>query len=102
MESQYKVNTSQYESIRPRLETKGGKGKPAADQRLKDKASTDRSKARAAAANSEALAAGLAAKLAAIDERLAADRRELASAVVSLPWPGRRSVIRTAPHWSTY
>jgi hypothetical protein len=72
---------------------KGSKAKPSADQRLKDKASTDRSKARAAAAKSEALAAGLDARLAAIDERLAADRRELASTVVALPWPDRRSVV---------
>ena len=76
---------------------KGGRGKSAADQRLKDKASTDRSKARAMAAKSEALAAGLDARLAAIDERLAADRHELARTVVPLPWPDRRSVIRTTP-----
>jgi hypothetical protein len=66
-----------------------------ADQRLKDKASTDRSKARAAAAKCEAHTAGLEARLGAIDEQLERDRRELARAVVPLPWPDRRTVIGT-------
>jgi hypothetical protein len=88
---------SQHAAAVYRGKPKGGKGKPSADQRLKDKASTDRSKARAAAAKSEALAASLDARLEAIDEQLAADRRELACTVVPLPWPDRRSVIRAVP-----
>ena len=68
------------------------KGKPA-DQRLKDAASTAKSKAKAAAAKDEELAAGLGQRLEDIDAVLATDRRELARTVPSLSWPARDTVI---------
>ena len=71
------------------------KGKPA-DQRLKDAASTAKSKAKVAAAKDEALLAGLQQQLTDIDERLAADRRELACTVPPLSWPARRTVIKVS------
>ena len=79
------------------------KGKPrkgkSADQRLKDAASTAKSKARAAAAISKdaGLAAGLEQKLEDIDAVLATDRRELARKVPRLSWPARATFIH-APH----
>lgn len=71
------------------------KGKPA-DQRIKDVASTKASKARSAAAKSAELAANLEQRLEEIEAVLRTDRRELACKVVSLSWPARNSVIRTA------
>ena len=76
-------------------------GKPA-DQRLKDAASTAKSKARAAAAKDEVLFDGLAQRLEEIDAVLATDRRELACAEVRLSWPPRNSVVVDGPaplHW---
>jgi hypothetical protein len=75
---------------------KGKPPKPPADQVLKDNASKANYKARADAAKDPTLADGLAQRLAHIDAVLAKDRRELARAVVALPWPPRNSVIRTA------
>ena len=72
------------------------KGKPA-DQRLKDAASTAKSKARAAAAKDVTLLAGLEEKLADIDAVLATDRRMLARAVPRLSWPARNTVVAPVP-----
>jgi hypothetical protein len=73
------------------------KGKPRkgknADQRLKDAASTSKSKAKAAAAKDPDLAGGLAQRLNDIDAVLATDRRELARAVPKLSWPDRNTVV---------
>ena len=68
-------------------------GKMSADAQLKHNASTARSKARAAAAKKQERAADVSATLLAIDERLAADRRALARAPVTLPWPDARSRV---------
>ena len=73
------------------------KGAKPADQRLKDAASTAKSKARAAAAKDEALLEGLEERLADIDAVLATDRRVLARTVIPLEWPARNTVIRPAP-----
>ena len=79
------------------------KGKPRKgknmDQRLKDAASTSKSKAKAAAAKDLNLAGGLAQRLNDIDAVLATDRRELARAVPKLSWPDRNTVVcdRTEP-----
>jgi hypothetical protein len=73
------------------------KGKPRkgknADQRLKDAASTSKSKAKAAAAKDPDLGGGLAQRLNDIDAVLATDRRELARAVPKLSWPDRNTVV---------
>ena len=73
------------------------KGAKPADQRLKDAASTAKSKARAAAAKDAALLEGLEERLADIDAVLATDRRVLARTVIPLEWPARNTVIRPAP-----
>ena len=77
--------------------TKAAKPKPSADQKLKDKASTDKSKARAAAAKNTELQAGLVNNLKAIDTALDADRRELAAMVVKLPWPAANTLLKAKP-----
>ena len=73
------------------------KGAKPADQRLKDAASTAKSKAKALAAKDAALLEGLQERLTDIDTVLATDRRMLARTVIALDWPARNTVIRPAP-----
>ena len=85
-----------YKGKPPGAKGKAPKKKPA-DQVLKDNASTAKSQARAAAAKDATLAAGLAQKLEDIDAVCATNRRQLARAPVTLPWPARNTVIVTVP-----
>ena len=87
-----------YKGKPPGAKGKAPKKKPA-DQVLKDNASTAKSQARAAAAKDATLAAGLMERLEGIDAVAATNRRQLARAPVSLPWPPRATVItsRAAP-----
>ena len=83
-----------YKGKPPGAKGKAPKKKPA-DQVLKDNASTAKSQARAAAAKDATLAAGLMERLEGIDAVAATNRRQLARAPVSLPWPPRATVITT-------
>ena len=83
-----------YKGKPPGAKGKAPKKKPA-DQVLKDNASTAKSQARAAAAKDATLAAGLMERLEGIDAVAATNRRQLARAPVTLPWPARNSVIAT-------
>ena len=78
---------------KPKRKPGAPKAKPSLDQKLKDKASTDKSKARAAADKDPALVDGLAQRLADIDTALVDARRELAEKEVKLDWPARDTVI---------
>ena len=64
-------------------------------QLLKDTACKAKSKAKSDAAKDPELEAGLAQKIEDIDAVCATNRRQLARAPVSLPWPARATVIAT-------